>query len=154
MLVLLDIDGVMVPAASWKKPEMLEDGFPMFSQKAIDVIKRLITNDTTVVLTTSHKSKYTVAKWKQIFDKRGIKINKLKSLEANHDNLDRKSEILRWIKSNKVDKDFVIIDDDKSLNALPTGLKKHLILANPLVGLTREHLLQAGAILNNEQLAK
>ena len=31
MLVLLDIDGVMVPANSWKKPEFMDDGFPMFN---------------------------------------------------------------------------------------------------------------------------
>lgn len=33
MLILLDIDGVMVPANSWKRPEFLADGFLCSIQK-------------------------------------------------------------------------------------------------------------------------
>jgi hypothetical protein len=29
MLILLDIDGVWVPANSWKKPEFMDDVFPI-----------------------------------------------------------------------------------------------------------------------------
>ena len=31
MLVFLDIDGVMAPAKSWQRPDILEDGFVDFS---------------------------------------------------------------------------------------------------------------------------
>jgi ATP-dependent helicase/DNAse subunit B len=137
----------MVPAASWKSPRILEDGFPMFSQKATKVLKRLISADTTFILTSSHRSKHTISEWKNIFAGRGIKIEKLRSLNNNNNNANRKEEILRWFDENNTDEDFVIIDDDKSLNSLPAFLKKHLILTSPLVGLTEEHLLPMENIL-------
>ena len=38
MLLFLDIDGVMVPAKGWKSAELLEDGFPVFSTKATEIL--------------------------------------------------------------------------------------------------------------------
>ena len=140
MLIFLDIDGVMVPAASWKSPRILEDGFPAFSPKAVSALQDLVSVSGTVMLTTSHKSKYTVDEWKRIFEKRGIKIERLQRLDSNAANLSRKDEILNWVNVNSLNEDFVIIDDDKSLNDLPVFLKEQLILTRPLVGLTVEDL--------------
>lgn len=42
MLLFLDIDGVMVPAKSWERPALLDDGFPAFSSKTIAALQRLI----------------------------------------------------------------------------------------------------------------
>ena len=150
MLIFLDIDGVMVPAAGWKTPQFLEDGFPAFSLKATAVLQSLISADTTVMLTTSHKSKYTIGEWKDIFERRGIRIEKLKCLDSNDANLSRKDEVLRWFNANSIDGGFAIIDDDKSLNSLPPLLKEHLILTSSLVGLTKEHLKNIKAVLNKE----
>jgi len=35
MFLLLDIDGVMVPANSWRRPEILADGFVEFNPKQL-----------------------------------------------------------------------------------------------------------------------
>jgi hypothetical protein len=148
MLIFLDIDGVMVPAKGWKSPELLNDGFPAFSNKASRTLQRLIFNDTTILLTTSHKANYTIDEWKEIFRNRGIEIEKIQSLNNNLANLSRKDEILNWFSTNKIDEDFIILDDDKSLNALPDSLKKNLILTSPFIGLTDEHLENASVILN------
>ncbi len=139
MLLFLDIDGVMVPAKSWKSPELLNDGFPAFSIKATSVLQRLISEDVIVMLTTSHKSKFSIEEWKSIFGNRGINIEKIKSLPENIDNLTRKDEILNWFSTNINDKNFIIIDDDKSLNDLPPFLKDNLVLTSPYIGLTEEH---------------
>jgi HAD domain in Swiss Army Knife RNA repair proteins len=146
MLLFLDIDGVMVPAKGWKKPELLSDGFAAFSGKAVSVLQNLISKNTTVVLTSSHKSNYSVDEWKNIFRKRGIYIEKIRLLDKNINNLGRKDEIERWFRLNNTHEDFIIIDDDKSLNSLPEYLKRNLILTSPLVGLTNEHLVQANNI--------
>ena len=66
MLIFLDIDGVMVPAKGWKSPEFLSDGFPAFSNRATLVLQQLISEEVTVMLTTSHKSKYSIEEWKSI----------------------------------------------------------------------------------------
>jgi hypothetical protein len=150
MLIFLDIDGVMVPAKSWKSPEFLNDGFPAFSSMASTLLQNLVSEDTTIMLTTSHKAKYTIKEWKNIFAKRGIIIKKLKALDDNIKLLSRKDEVLNWFNANNVNEDFIIIDDDKSLNSLPSILKKHLILTSPIIGLTNEHILEINRILNKD----
>ncbi len=148
MLFFLDIDGVMVPAKSWKSPEFLNDGFPAFSSKATITLKNLITDEDTIILTTSHKAKFGIHEWKCIFKNRGIHIKKIKRLQENLNNLSRKDEILNWFNTNKIHDDFVIIDDDKSLNELPTFLKDKLIQTKPFIGLTEEHAEAIKLILN------
>jgi hypothetical protein len=142
MLIFLDIDGVMVPAKGWKSPELLSDGFPAFSSEACHVLQSLLKDDSTVVLTTSHKSNYTIDEWKQIFKNREINIKNIDCLEKNINNLSRKDEILNWFNAHKMEEDFLIIDDDKSLDSLPPSLKENLILTSPYIGLRTQHLQQ------------
>ncbi len=150
MLLFLDIDGVMVPAKGWKKPEILNDGFPAFSSKAAHTLQCLIFEDVTVILTTSHKSNFSIEEWKSIFKNRGVTIERLKSLPDNFTNLSRKDEIVNWFGINNVDEFFFIIDDDKSLNDLPGYLKKNLIQTSPSIGLTEEHLDMIRSILQKD----
>jgi len=139
MLILLDIDGVMVPGNSWKKPEFLNDGFPAFSAKATQALQKIISEASAdILLTTSHKNTYTLEEWKSIFDERGLKINKINRLPINTDYSCRKEEIMNWFTSNKIEDDFIIIDDDKTLNALPEFLKSKLVQTNASLGLTDE----------------
>lgn len=150
MLIFLDIDGVMVPAKSWKSPELLNDGFPAFSSKAVQVLQNLISEDTTIMLTTSHKSRFTIQEWKKIFQERDLKINQLKSLDDNVNYLSRKNEVVNWFNLNNTDEEFIIIDDDKSLNDLPSFLKDKLILTSSLIGLTDNHLDKIKAIISQK----
>lgn len=139
MLFFLDIDGVMVPAKGWKSPEFLMDGFPAFSTKATRTLQNLISDLDTVVLTTSHKAKYSIEEWKEIFKTRGLSIEHIKSLPENTAHLSRKDEIVSWFNLNVIEEDFVIIDDDKSLNDLPPFLKENLVQTSSFIGLTEEH---------------
>lgn len=137
MLVYLDIDGVMVPANSWKRPEILEDGFPEFSPMAIRALNKIISySSADIVLTTSHKSKYSVNQWKNIFKRRNINFNKISKLPENKNHLNRKDELLKWFTAEHINDNFIIIDDDKSLNTLPYFLKERLIQTNGGIGLT------------------
>ncbi len=148
MLLFLDIDGVMVPAKAWKSPEFLEDGFPAFSKKATSVLEHFISDDVTLMLTTSHKEKFSVKEWKNIFKNRGLITEKLKTLPENKNNLSRRDEIVNWFNSNKIDELFIIIDDDKSLNELPYLLKKNLVQTSSHIGLTEEHRAAIESIFN------
>lgn len=125
----------MVPGASWKAPELLNDGFPNFSHKAIQSLSKILAETSaSIMLTTSHKSNYSLPQWKAIFEKRGIKAS-IKKLNTNHHSLNRKDEVLSWIETNKSTENFIIIDDDTSLNDLPRSIKQKLILTSPLIGL-------------------
>ena len=141
MLIFLDIDGVMAPAKSWQRPDILEDGFVDFSPKAVRVIQDILSQnaDSTIILTTSHKSRFSLSQWKIIFERRGLNVNKLESLNDNNDFQSRKVEILNWFDSNDIHEDFIIIDDEKSLNDLPKIYKDRLILTSSLVGLNESH---------------
>ncbi|MEZ2337616.1 HAD domain-containing protein [Mucilaginibacter sp. RCC_168] len=151
MLILLDIDGVMVPANSWKKPEFMEDGFPMFNLNSVKALQRIISEtNASVVLTTSHKTKYKVSQWKDLLKSRGINPKRVQRLSTNSLYVSRKDEILEWyLKKHVPNEEFVIIDDDKMLNGLPENLKGNLILTSPSVGLTDDLADEAISILQN-----
>jgi len=151
MLVFLDIDGVMVPAKGYRAPDLLKDGFAAFSANACHALHSLVTEfDATIMLTTSHKSNYSLHEWETIFKTRGVQAKKIKSLPVNLNHLSRKEEISSWFNVNAIDEDFVIIDDDKSLNNLPNHLKDYLILTSSYVGLTENHLDEIRNIFNSK----
>ena len=147
MRILLDIDGVMVPVSSWKPAELLNDGFSRFSNRAVANLQKIISETgASIVLTTSHKGNFSLAEWGRIFNARGI-CSRIERLDYNSTNLSRKEEILIWLNVHKNEDDFVIIDDDKSLNALPTQIKNKLILTSPMIGLTETDAKNAIDIL-------
>src|SRR5215207_5474614 len=111
MLILLDIDGVMVPAKSWDRPELLDDGFPAFSSKSIEALREIVDADTTIVLTTTHRHRFTIEQWEQIFRRRGLNVGSIEILAANSGSLNRRGEIESWYITNTRE-DFVILDDD------------------------------------------
>ncbi len=151
MLILLDIDGVMVPANSWKKPEFLEDGFPMFNSRSVSALQKIISETgAPLLLTTSHKSNYDITQWHNIFKSRVINAKDIHRLSSNSLNSSRKDEILNWYAAEHTpNEEFVIIDDDKLLNGLPSNIKNNLVLTSPSVGLTEELAENAIAILKN-----
>lgn len=153
MLLYLDIDGVMVPANSWKKPEILDDGFPVFSPNAARSLNRIISSSSAeIVLTTSHKHKYTLSEWNKIFRRRNVNVNKISRLPKNVKHLNRKEELINWFNNNRLKKDFLIIDDDKSLNGLPEILKNNLIQTSGSVGLTEYLADEALEIIKRSKL--
>jgi hypothetical protein len=151
MLILLDIDGVMVPANSWKKPEFLDDGFPVFNSRSVKALQKIISEtDASLLLTTSHKSKYNISQWRNIFKSRGINAKHIHRLSSNSLHSSRKEEILNWYMAKHTrNEEFVIIDDDKLLNDLPGNIKSNLVLTSPSVGLTDELAENAISILKN-----
>lgn len=148
MLLLLDIDGVMVHASPWKKIDSLDDGFYDFMPRAVDGLRKIISETgASILLTTSHKSTYSLPEWKTIFKKRGIEADVLK-LEDNTHFLSRKDEILRWKRLNAECEDYVILDDDTSLHDLPSEIKQRVVFTQGFVGLKEENVENAIGILN------
>lgn len=144
MKLFLDIDGVMVHANPHKTVELEDDGFYKFNNKAVDVLNSVDHSGIELVLSTSHRFRYNIKQWKNIFHKRGIEFQRVSiiAIETHH-RQSRKFEIEKWITDHNIDSnDIVIIDDDKSLNALPEKLKRRLILTNPYIGLTNAEELK------------
>ena len=95
MRLFLDIDGVMVQAKPWQTPTLLEDGFPIFSKVAVISLNKIVSRfNPNVVLTTSHRNRYDINEWKNIFQRRGINISRLERTPPSKRNSSRKDEIL------------------------------------------------------------
>ncbi len=151
MLILLDIDGVMVPTTTWKPTEILSDGFANFSERAVSNLQTIISSTgATILLTTSHKSRFNNSQWELIFKTRGI-IAKIETLEPNDEHLNRKDELLRWFANTTIRESFVIIDDDKSLHGLPENLKSKAIITSGTVGLVNNEVIEAIGILRSQE---
>lgn len=148
MLVFLDIDGVMVPAQGWRRPEILADGFPAFSNKAVYILQSVLSDKTNVILTTSHRSRFTIDGWKRILKNRRISVEVLNTLPQSPESFSRKDEIMQWFSVNGISEPFLILDDDRSLNDLPEHLKVNLVQPNSHIGLTELDLPVIKAIID------
>lgn len=139
MKFFLDIDGVMVHANPHKRVEFDEDGFYKFNSVAVETLNSVINQngDDELILSTSHRFRFTVMEWEIMLNRRGIFAKKISILNLPlAGRLTRKAEIMNWISERNLSPgDIVIIDDDKSLNDLPAPLKKRLVLTNPYTGL-------------------
>lgn len=150
MTILLDIDGVLIHGKPWIPLPLLEDGFYDFNNLSVDILNDILTEtNSQIILTTSHKYSFSLNKWIQIFKNRGIHDVKINRLEPNKNNLSRCDEIIKWYNSNSEIKNFVIIDDDTSLNNLPTVLKSRLVQPKSMIGLNKNHVGQILDILSN-----
>jgi hypothetical protein len=137
MKILLDIDGVMIPARPWQTYQMDSDGFGMFNKLSVKCLNEIIaaTENPEIVLTTSHKHSFSIEQWNAMFSKRGIIKTTISRLETNSLKISRIDEIRSWLLTNQ-NESFIIIDDDKGLNGLDTNFKDdHLILTKPAIGL-------------------
>uniref|UniRef100_UPI00404A0FBF HAD domain-containing protein n=1 Tax=Flavobacterium sp. TaxID=239 RepID=UPI00404A0FBF len=152
MLILLDIDGVMVPIKSWKAPAFLNDGFPAFSSMAVQSLQKIISaTNADILLTTSHKSRYSIDEWKDIFKNRGLEVNQIYRMKENTSFLNRKDEIMNWVHATDELPNFIILDDDKSLNGLPSSIKSKLIQTDNFIGLTDELADEALKLIAKDQ---
>lgn len=140
MTFYLDIDGVMIPAKSWEAPPLLSDGFPAFSKQAVETLLAVLNETDEIILTTSHKSNFTLLDWKNIFATRGIPIKRLSTLPENINHRTRLQELLDWFNQHPHTGSFVILDDDTGLNNLPQAIKQHLVLTSSTVGLVSQHI--------------
>lgn len=132
MNIVLDLDGVLITTPPWKKCEILEDGFPTFNNNAVGNLNFLLQQThANIILSTSHRNKFTLTQWVIIFKSRGIMANIIgKTPECGN----RKSEIITWSKSN-IEK-YIVLDDDKRLYELPDPIKERCIITSPLIGLS------------------
>jgi hypothetical protein len=151
MIILLDIDGVLVTTPIWRKVEILSDGFMKFDENAQFFLSILqVQTNASIVLTTTHRINYDEAKWKDIFNRRGLNfeiILKINNRNEISELPDRGTEIKEWVDDTGQDKNYVIIDDDTSINNLPDDIKKRWVFTKPLIGFDEIGLKKALHIL-------
>lgn len=129
----------MIPARPWRAYEISSDGFGMFSKSSVDCLNDIIKSSLNpeIILTTSHKNRYGIDDWKNIFSNRGIIKTKISRLNTESLEISRIEEIRSWYFKNQ-NESFIVIDDDKGLNDLDTNFKEdYLVLTKPTIGLDK-----------------
>lgn len=153
MVILLDIDGVLVTEPAWKKVETGLDGFMLFNKRSAENLAFILAaTNAAVVLTTTHRISFSVERWLEIFSLRGIEINNISKLNTKQslaEMQDRGTEIKDWVDNNGYE-NYVIIDDDPSINNLPNAIKQRWISIKPYVGIDEEAKQKALDILLNK----
>ncbi len=151
MIILLDIDGVLETTPAWRRVEIDSDGFMKLNERALENLSILHkTTNASIVLTTTHRIKYDETKWKEIFRARGLNfetISKLNDKTELGQLMDRGTEIKEWVETKGHSKNYIIIDDDQSINALPDYIKDRWVATRPLIGFDKEALEKALLIL-------
>ena len=139
MKIFLDIDGVMVSDKSWKPSVFLFDGFTAFNTQAITAFNILLHKfeNVEIILSTSHRHNFTLPEWENILSHRNIDVSNciLNRLPVNENFSSRREEISNYIKYNNIT-NFIILDDDTSLNNADKYIKDFIIQPSPYIGLT------------------
>jgi 16S rRNA C1402 (ribose-2'-O) methylase RsmI len=151
MTILLDIDGVLVTTPSWQIPDRLGDGFMQFNATAAQNLLVLYEKtNADIVLTTTHRINYTIEQWHDIFKLRGFdfknisKINDKTSIETLGN---RATEIQEWVEKQDENENYLVIDDDTSINRLSNEIKVRCVQTKPLLGFDDNALQKALSIL-------
>lgn len=156
MVILLDIDGVMLPEPC-EGVQILSDGFKAFDIDAAKNLALIIKKtNASVILSSNHRVSYSKEKWVTIFRNRGININQIDFINdlPFEKMMDRATELGVWVEANGKDSNYVIIDDDHSLNMLPQAIRLHCVHTAPLIGLTSNDAHKAlGILLNNRDIS-
>ena len=148
-LLILDLDGVLITNPSWKADQIGSDGYSEFNASCAAHLNQLLAlTEFDIWLSSTRRTVKTLNEFNLIFKNRGIKKEIVGFLPEYLDCKNRKEEILKFIAEFKV-YDFLIIDDDKSLNGLENGLKEKLILTELMKGFNLEKLKEATEKIKN-----
>lgn len=146
-MILLDIDGVLVNTAPWRKVEILPDGFMKFDEVASRNLDTLLRRtNARIILTTTHRIRYTNEQWEKLFKARGFVTNgvsKINDVDTIEQMATREKEILEWVKNAGETESYIIIDDDSALHGLPEHVKQRWVVTAPLKGFDNVALADA-----------
>ncbi|MEE9362138.1 MAG: HAD domain-containing protein [Cellulophaga sp.] len=127
-ILILDLDGVLITTPIWKADEMDSDGYSKFKINCVDNLNKLLSqSDFEIWLSSTRRTVKTLTEFNKIFKNRNIESEIKGFLPEYQECKTRKDEITRFIEEFEIS-DFLIIDDDKSLNGLDEKHKKNLIL--------------------------
>ncbi|WP_299889999.1 HAD domain-containing protein [uncultured Lacinutrix sp.] len=141
--MILDLDGVLITNPSWKADQIHSDGYSEFNKSCVENFNQLLSlSDFDIWLSSTRRTVKTLAEFNVIFENRGIKNDIVGFLPEYVNCKNRKEEILKFIAEFKIS-NFLIIDDDKSLNGLNNEIKENLILTELTKGFNSEKLKEA-----------
>jgi len=141
--LILDLDGVLITTPPWKQDTMHSDGYSEFNESCINNLNRLLTLvEFDIWLSSTRRTTKTLTEFNLIFKNRELRNKIVGFLPEYSCCKSRKEEVIKFIDEYKIS-DFLIIDDDKSLNGLEDILKENLVLTELMKGFNLEKLNEA-----------
>ena len=139
-ILILDLDGVLITTPTWKADEMDSDGYSKFNNDCVENLNELLTiEDYDIWLSSTRRIVKTLDEFNLIFAHRKIKKPISGFLPEYEECKNRREEVERFINDSEI-KEFLIIDDDKSLNGILKGYKEQLVLTELIKGFDGERL--------------
>jgi len=148
-ILILDLDGVLITTPPWKADKIDSDGYSEFNNSCVvNLNKPLTLAEFDIWLSSTRRTVKTLSEFNKIFENRKIDSEIIGFLPEYSDCKNRKEEIQKFISESDI-MDFLIIDDDKSLNGLESVIKENLILTDLNRGLDTEKLNEATERVKN-----
>lgn len=147
-VLILDIDGVLITNPSWRPDLIHMDGYSDFNKSCVKNLNRLFDIcDFDIWLSSTRRKVKSINEFNEIFKNQGI-MKEITGFLPQYSNCkNRKEEISNFINEFRLF-DFLIVDDDKSLNGLDYKMKERLVLTNLTEGFNNDKLIEAIEIIN------
>ncbi len=146
-ILILDLDGVLITTPIWKSDEIHSDGYSDFNKSCVKNLNQLLDlKEFDIWLSSTRRTTKKITEFNLIFKNRGINNSIIGFLPEYPNCENRKEEILEFISEYKI-VDYLIIDDDKSLNGLDNAIKNKLILTELMNGFNSEKLMEAARLI-------
>jgi hypothetical protein len=148
-VILIDIDGVLITTPPWKSDIINEDGYSDFNANSVSNFNKLINDvNAELWLTSSRRVNKTLIEFNQIFKNRNVSKELNGFVPSGTQGTNRLTEINTFLNHEPV-RNFLIIDDDNSLQDLDTKRKQYWVKTHPLIGFDTESLLDALSKIKN-----
>lgn len=148
--LILDLDGVLITTPPWKADEIDLDGYSKFNTACVSNLNILLSQaNFEIVLSSTRRILKTLEEFNRIFAHRNITQSIKGFIPVYNTYQSRKEEIERFLTDSKIH-DFIILDDDKSLNGLTKNRKQYLILTEFMKGFDKDKLEEAKRILRDK----
>ncbi|MCD6065318.1 MAG: hypothetical protein K0S33_144 [Bacteroidetes bacterium] len=148
-VILLDLDGVLIITPPWKPDEIHADGYSDFNRIAVKNLNSLLNRTAVEIwLSSSRRMGKSVAEFNTIFRNRGIEQEIKGFIPSGTLSQNRLVEVDAFLNHEPI-RNFLIIDDDNSLQDLTPTRKNNWIKTDSLLGFTDEKLLAAIEIVKN-----
>jgi hypothetical protein len=151
-VILLDLDGVAIITPPWKQDEIGDDNFSLFNSSIVENLNDFFYSvDAEIWLISDRRKSFTLEQMNSLFKKRGLK-KELSGLVSVYENgITRFEELNRFLQEKPI-KNFLIIDDDASLENMAKEQKSFLVKTSPLIGFNQEKLIEAKNKIKNWKL--
>ncbi|MFT6244875.1 MAG: FMN phosphatase YigB (HAD superfamily) [Salibacteraceae bacterium] len=149
VIIILDLDGVLITTPPWKPDEIDSDGYSAFNKSCVENLNSLLKLiDGKIWLSSTRRTVKTLSEFNEIFKHRKIS-NQIEGFLPEFENChSRMDEVLKFLSITNHD-NYLILDDDKSLNDLDSKIKQRLILTELMRGFGAEELQNAISLINN-----